>query len=104
MENNEEVHLIVCLTEEGNVQIKENEKILEIKSDIKEIKASEILEFLEYDEDKKYILDEISKELQENEFVQCIYEIFAEIVDKINNIDNEEENQVDCSSYNDLPF
>ncbi len=53
-----------------------------------ELKASEILEFLDYIENKKYKLNDLDESLKSDKNLVYIYEIFKEIIGKLNPIDD----------------
>ena len=55
----------------------------------KELKASEIISFLMYEKNKKYIVEPLADEIKNDKCVISVYEIFNEIVQKINPVEEE---------------
>lgn len=50
----------------------------------KELKASETLKFLNYVEGKNYIIIPLEEELKNDKNIQYVYQIFYEIIEKLN--------------------
>lgn len=70
--------ILVKNTEGRQIKILENNK---------ELKASETLQFLNYMEGKKYILKPLEQELKNDKNIQYVYQIFQEIIEKLNPIE-----------------
>ena len=70
--------ILVTSTEGGQIRITQNNN---------ELKASETLEFLNYTENKKYILIELTEESTIDKNLVYVYEIFKAIIEKINPVD-----------------
>ena len=70
--------ILVKSTEGRQIKILENNK---------ELKASETLQFLNYMEGKKYILKPLEQELKNDQNIQYVYQIFKEIIEKLNPIE-----------------
>ena len=60
---------------------------IKITSNNNELKASEVLEFLNYSEKKIYKLNELDEDLNSNKNIRFIYEIVKSIIEKINPVD-----------------
>lgn len=60
---------------------------IEILDSNKELKASDVINFLNYSSNKKYILDTLEDGLKNDKNVISIYEIFKEIFDRINPVE-----------------
>ena len=61
--------------------------IIEKSKTNKELKASETLRFLNYTDGKKYILNPLDEKLKNDKNIQYVYQIFYEIIDKLNPIE-----------------
>ena len=70
--------ILITSTEGRQIKITQNNN---------ELKASEILEFLNYAEHKKYKLNDLDEESKNDKNLGYVYEIFKSIIEKINPID-----------------
>lgn len=70
----------ILISNTGGRQIK-------ITQNNNELKASEVLEFLNYSENKRYKLKELEEELNNNKNIKYIYEIFKSIIEKLNPVE-----------------
>lgn len=70
--------ILITSTEGGQIRITQSNN---------ELKASETLEFLNYTENKKYILNELTEESKVDKNLVYVYEIFKAIIEKINPVD-----------------
>lgn len=70
--------ILITSTEGRQIKITQNNN---------ELKASEILEFLNYAENKRYKLNDLDEESKNDKNLGYVYEIFKSIIEKINPID-----------------
>ena len=70
--------ILIKNTEGGEIKILETNK---------ELKASETLRFLNYTDGKKYIFNPLDEKLKNDKNIQYVYQIFYEIIDKLNPIE-----------------
>lgn len=75
-----EQYILIKSSEGQQIQIFETNK---------ELKASEIISFLMYEKNKKYIVEPLADEIKNDKCVISVYEIFNEIVQKINPVEEE---------------
>ena len=78
----------ISIEKEGkDILIKSSEgRQIKIIQSNNELKASETKEFLNYTSNKRYILRELSEDLISDKNLKYVYEIFKEIIDKLNPI------------------
>ena len=69
------------------IQSTEGQQI-EINDNNKELKASDVIDFLKYSNSKKYELTPLQEDEKSDKNVISVYEIFNEIIEKINPTDN----------------
>ncbi len=74
--------ILISNTEGRQIKITQNNN---------ELKASEVLEFLNYSENKRYKLKELEEELNNNKNIKYIYEIFKSIIEKLNPVEEVKE-------------
>ena len=74
--------ILISNTEGRQIKITQNNN---------ELKASEVLEFLNYSENKSYKLKELEEELNNNKNIKYIYEIFKSIIEKLNPVEETKE-------------
>ena len=70
--------ILITSTEGRQIRIAQNNN---------ELKASEILEFLNYAENKTYKLNDLDEVSKENKNLGYVYEIFKSIIEKLNPVD-----------------
>lgn len=76
----------ISITKEGEDILVRNTEGREIKilNDIKELKATDVISFLNYSNENEYELLEIDEYLKDDKNVFCVYTIFEEIIGQIN--------------------
>lgn len=76
---------ITISKDRDNINITSSEgQSISISNANKELRATETIEFLNYDKDKTYFVEDLSTELQKDKNIVSIYTIFKEITDKLN--------------------
>lgn len=71
--------------ESGDILIKNDQGgEFRIPDSNKELRASETLNFLNYNENKYYVLKELDESVKNDKNIQYVYKIFEEIIEKIN--------------------
>lgn len=78
---------IIKSSEDVIIQSSEGQQI-QIFNSNKELKASDVIAFLRYSKEKKYTLEPLDEDLNNDKNVISIYEIFNEIIKKINPVED----------------
>ena len=73
-----EQYVLIKSSEGQQIKILDSNKVL---------KATEIINFLMYEKNKKYVVNQLTEEIKNDKNVLSIYEIFDEIVQKLNPIE-----------------
>lgn len=99
----ENVNIVIDIKKEnGIISVCSSEGYVTIIDNInKEIKASEILKLLNYNENKKYILSELNSDDIKDEVMECIYDILNDIINNVNNmhVENVDEKESNADDY-----
>lgn len=79
----------ITITKDGrDILIASSEgRQIKIISTNNELKASETIEFLNYEDNKKYELVELTEETKSDKNLCYVYEVFRSIIEKINPIE-----------------
>lgn len=81
----------ITISKENNViYIRSSQgKQIEINDTNKELKATEIIEFLNYSKEASYSLEPLNMDLTKDKNILSIHMIFEEIIEKLNPISSE---------------